>query len=135
MEIIYQLNTHQISQLHVLYQSEWWTKGRTLEQTKQCVAGSQIIVGLVDSSGNLQGFTRVLTDYIFKALIFDVIVAQPHRGKGVGELLMNAIKQHPALSHVNSFELYCLPEMFEFYQKHGFSADVGDIQLMRLPVS
>jgi len=40
--------------------------------------------------------------------------------------------RHPELSGVRHFELYCLPELVSFYQRHGFSSDVGGIQLLRL---
>ena len=77
MKIIYQLNRDHIKQLSDLYQNEWWSKGRTLEETKICVDSSQICIGLIDEQGNLSGFARVLTDFVFKALIFDVIVYNP----------------------------------------------------------
>ena len=56
-------------------QGEWWTRSRSLEETKQCVLGSQICIGITSEADNLVGFVRVLTDFTFKALIFDVIVA------------------------------------------------------------
>lgn len=132
MKVIETLNKTQIHELHAFYQQQWWTKGRTLADTESCVKGSQICLGLVDEDGVLQGFTRVLTDYTFKALIFDLIVSDRYRNKGLGSKLMSLIKNHPNLRNVKHFELYCLPEMFAFYQKHGFSSDVGEIRLMRL---
>ena len=131
MEVIYTFNDHQVQELHALYQQEWWTENRTVEDTKKCIDGSQLCIGLIDSSGALQGFVRVLTDYIFKALIFDLIVTKEQRGSGVGNKLISIVKDHPQLREVNHFELYCLPEVFNFYEKHGFSSDVGNIKLMR----
>ena len=82
--------------------------------------------------GALQAFARVLTDYTFKALIFDLIVSNKQRRKGLGKKIMLKIINHPKLQSVKHFELYCLPEMFNFYEEYGFSADVGKIKLMRL---
>ena len=59
MNIVERLTEQQIIQLHELYSHEWWSDSKTLEQTKSCVAGSQIIIGIL---GNLIGFTRVLTE-------------------------------------------------------------------------
>ena len=42
MNIIYALSDQQVSQLHQLYQTEWWTKDSSLEQTQLAIAGSQI---------------------------------------------------------------------------------------------
>lgn len=131
MKPVYQLDDRQIEELHRLYQSEWWTRGRSLEDTRRCVAGSQICIGLVDDMGSLQGFARVLTDYTFKALIFDVIVSKSQRGQGLGDKLLQLIRTHESLRHVKHFELYCLPDMLPFYERHGFSHDVGDVRLMR----
>lgn len=131
MEIIYTFNDEQAQELHALYQQERWTESRTLEDTKKCIEGSQLCIGLIDSGGTLQGFVRVLTDFIFKALIFDLIVTKEQRGTGVGKKLISFVKSHSQLQNVKHFELYCLPEVFSFYEKHGFSIDVGNIKLMR----
>lgn len=131
MNVIYSLTENHIVQLHELYQQEWWTKGRTLEETKNCVAGSQICVGLISARDELIGFARVLTDLTFKALIFDVIVRKDHRKTGLGDKLLSLIKSHEKLQDVKHFELYCLPEMCDFYAKHGFTT-ISEIRLMRL---
>ena len=131
MDVIFNLSHQNIIELHQLYQNEWWTKNRTLKESERCVNGSQICIGLLDEHGRLQGFARVLTDYIFKAFIFDLIVSPTYRGKGLGDQLINLVKNHQALSQVKCFELYCLPELEDFYKSHGFTADVGGINLMR----
>jgi len=117
-----------------LYQQEWWTKGRSLENARRGIEGSQICIGITDENNDLQGFARVLTDFIFKALLFDIIVAKTYRSKGLGDQLMSAIKTHPKLKIVKHFELYCRPELAQFYQKYGFTNDVDDIQLMRCEI-
>ena len=131
MDVIYQLNSQQIKELHVLYQNEWWTKGRTLKETQQSVSGSQICIAIIDNNNSIIGFARVLTDYIFKALIFDVIVSPEQRKTGLGDRLIGLVKNHSKLYCVKSFELYCLPELEFFYKKHGFTSDVGNIKLLR----
>lgn len=131
MEVIYNFNDSQVQDLHKLYQAEWWTENRSCDETQSCVDGSQINIGLVDGEGVLQAYARVLTDYIFKALIFDIIVNENHRGKALGEKLISLIKDHKELVKVKHFELYCLPEMISFYEKYGFSNNIGQIKLMR----
>ena len=131
MNTVDKLSPHHIEQLHRLYKQEWWSKHRTLEQTQKVVSGSQLCIAIVDNNNNLAGFARVLTDFVFKALIFDVIVANSSRKMGLGDKLISTIKNHPALCEVAHFELYCLPEMFAFYQRLGFSEELGHIKLMR----
>jgi len=131
LEVIQTFNDSQIKELHSLFQKEWWTKGRTIEEIESCLKGSQICIGLIDKKGSLKGFARILTDYIFKAIIFDLIVSNEFRGSGFGSMLISLIKNHPKLQKVKHFELYCLPEMISFYKKYGFSTDIGGINLMR----
>ena len=114
MDVIYLLDDTHSLQLHDLYQQEWWSQGRSLAETIKCVAGSQICIGLVDGDNDLVGFARVLTDYTFKAFIFDVIVRRNERGNGLGDKLISLVKTHKQLQDVQHFELYCLPDMVSF---------------------
>ena len=123
MDVSFQLNQKQIEQLHRLYQKESWSKGRSLEETQNGVQGSQLCVALIDQEKNLAAFARVLTDTVFKALIFDVIVDEKYRGDGLGDTLIRTIKNHPLLAQVKHVELYCLPELEAFYERL-FSAHV-----------
>ena len=131
MNVIDTLTPDQVAQLHSLYRQEWWTRDRTLEETQAGVDGSQLCIGLVNADDELIGFARVLTDYIFKAMIFDLIVRKDHRNTGLGDRLVTLITSHPTLQAVKHFELYCLPEMHDFYARHQFTNNLGDIQLMR----
>ena len=82
-------------------------------------------------SGRLLAFARVLTDGVFKAFVFDVIVAKDSRGRGLGSRLMRRILEHPDLREVKHVEVACLPELETFYERLGFTTDVGGIRLMR----
>ena len=130
-QIVERLTPEHIKQLHELYRQEWWSHARTSQETKRCVDGSQLCLGALDGHDRLCGFARVLTDYTFKAFIFDLIVARDQREKGMGKQLVNTIVEHPKLWRVQHFELYCLPEMQSFYCSLNFSSEVGGVRLMR----
>lgn len=126
------LDTTQIADLHALYQNEWWTKDRTLADTRRMLQHCTLIVGFCETeSKKLAAFSRILTDYLYKAFIFDVIVAEPYRHTGLGRRLVDAIVHHPDLQNVKHLELYCLPEMVPFYRKWGFTDELGELCLMR----
>lgn len=133
MELLETLSEALADQLHALYQNEWWSAGRTREETARVLKGSDLTLGLVEQ-GTLVGFARVLTDGVFKALIFDVIVAPEQRGTDLGRRLIDTIIAHPKLSGVKHFELYCRPGMVPFYEKWGFTDNLGEIRLMRREV-
>ncbi len=115
-----------------MYQAEWWSRGREIEDVRRAVQHSDLIFAFCDpATGRLAAFARVLTDYVYKAVIFDVIVDRPHRRTGVSRLLLEAITSHPALQFVENLELYCRPELVAFYRKWGFTADLDEICFMR----
>ncbi len=129
-EAIAQLSEAQIQDLHQLYQSAWWSQGRTLADMRRMLQHSDVIVGLCDrQTGKLVGFARVLTDYVYRAVILDVIVDRAYQGQGLGSSLIETILNHPSLQSVETFLLTCLPEIVPFYQKFGF--DLGQMQLMQ----
>jgi GNAT superfamily N-acetyltransferase len=126
------LTDGQTRDLHDLYQVEWWTRGRTLDATRMMLLHTDKVFGICDkSSGRLVAFARVLSDRAFKAFIFDLIVAVDHRGEGLGTRLIRRIVEHPDLAAVRDFELACLPELTSYYERLGFTADVGGLRLMR----
>mmetsp|Transcript_14152 Transcript_14152/g.16114 ORF Transcript_14152/g.16114 Transcript_14152/m.16114 type:complete len:137 (-) Transcript_14152:75-485(-) len=126
--VVTELSNEYITQLHSLYQKEWWSKTRTLEETKACVSNS-LCFGLVRDE-TLVAFARVITDFTFKAIIFDVIVRKEYRGMGLSTNLLERIKQDPRIKDVKSKELYCLPEMEQFYENQGFSANFNGRKLL-----
>jgi len=131
MDIIYNFSDRHIQQLHQLYKQVWWAKERTIEDTRNGINGSQLCIGMLDSDNNLVAFTRIITDFTYKAIIFDVIVSTTQQGKGLGKKLMELVKSHEKLNKVKHLELYCLPDMEVFYSTLGFTAELGGIKLMR----
>ena len=115
-----------------LFAEQWWTADRTLDQTRDVIRGSSAIFRAVhESTGELVGFARVLTDGVFLALLLDVMVADAWRGRGVGALLMDAVTSHQMIDQVESFELVCQPQLSPFYSRWGFTDRVGTSGLMR----
>ena len=126
------LEERHVHELHALYRNEWWSRERTLDETRRVLEHSDFVFAFLDEAdGHLTAFARVLSDRIFKALIFDVIVAPERRGDGLGPRLVGRILSHPELARVKHFELYCLPELVPFYEKLGFSTEIGGVHLMR----
>ena len=129
--IVETLTESQVSDLMDLYKNEFWSDKRTREDVVKMLASTDVIIGLVDECDRLIGITRVLTDFVYRAMIFDVIIKPTHRKMGLGAKLMDAVLNHPKLQTVENFALNCLPNMIPFYERWGFSDDVGEMKFLR----
>lgn len=129
--VITNLNSHQIDQLVTLYSGEFWCNKRSRSDVDKMLINSDIVFGACAKSFDLVGFVRVLTDYTYKAIIFDLIVHPAWRGNNIGKLLMDAVINHPELQKVEHFDLNCMPKMYKFYEKWGFTSDIGELGFMR----
>lgn len=131
--VISELNEQQILELTDLYRNEFWSGKRTQPDVAKMLAASDIVIGLVDECDRLVGFTRVLTDFVYRGVIFDVIVKPSHRERGLGKKLLDLVIDHPQLRSIEYLGLYCLPEMVPFYERWGFTNEHGGLQLMLRP--
>ena len=129
VRLIERLSNKQLAELHALYKREWWSQGRNLEDVRRMVAGTGVVLAFEDpETGELAAFCRVLTDGIYRAHLFDVIVKESYRGQGLGRALIDAVVAHPVLSRVEKIILSCNPELVPFYERWGFSTELGGDQ-------
>ncbi|TAE04022.1 MAG: N-acetyltransferase [Oscillatoriales cyanobacterium] len=129
--IVETLTESQVSDLMELYKNEFWCDKRTREDVVKMLAATDVIIGFVDEGDRLIAFTRVITDFVYIGTVFDVIVHPTHRKMGLGVKLMDAVVNHPKLQAVERLGLYCLPKMIPFYERWGFSDDVGGVKFLR----
>lgn len=125
-----QLNDTQLVQVHSLMLNEWWCSDRSLEEVRSVVAGSDLMLACLNHDEEIIAFSRVLTDRIFKAVLFDVIVRPDYRARGLGKILVGQLVNHPMLLSVRSIELYCPDRISGFYKGMGFV--VSDSKLHHL---
>ena len=106
-------------QLLRLFHQAPWAKSRTLEDAKAMLRHSDVVLCAWDGD-RLVGFGRVLTDFVYRATIWDVIVDQAYQKQGIGTELIHRILNHPRLNKVELFWL-CTRRP-GFYEKLGFSS-------------
>jgi len=104
-----------------LYERAPWAKGRTAEETSRMLENTDLALSVWEGE-RLIGFGRVLTDYVYRASIWDVIVDPDYQGQDIGTQIMQRILQHPDLKQVELFWL-CTRDKQTFYEKLGFSAN------------
>ena len=92
-----------------------------LDDIKKMLKHSDFVFGICNkSTDELIGFARVVSDHVFKAFIFDVIIEQSYRNKGLGKFILETIFNHPILCNVSHIELYCPETLVPYYEKLGF---------------
>jgi GNAT superfamily N-acetyltransferase len=109
----------QPEQLLTLFQQAPWAKGRTLSDAREMLRHTDVALCAWDGD-HLVGFGRVLTDFIYRATIWDVIVDEAYQKQGIGTEIVQRILQHPRLKKVELFWL-CTRRP-GFYEKLGFSS-------------
>lgn len=112
-------NDFDAAQLIHLYRQAPWAKHRALEQAQAMLAKTDVVISAWDGT-RLVGFGRVLTDYVFRASIWDVIVDREYQGRKIGTEIVRRIIDHPTLQQVELFWL--CTRMPGFYERLGFSA-------------
>lgn len=106
------------AQLLHLYRQAPWAKHRNLDDTKAMLAGTDVVISAWDGR-RLVAFGRVLTDYVYRATIWDVIVDRDYQGRTIGTEIVRRILNHPTLQQVELFWL--CTRMPGFYERLGFS--------------
>lgn len=102
-----------------LYRDHEWWDDRDLVSVQRAIENSDVFVGL-QADGDLVASARVLTDGVFYARIYDVIVAADRRGDGLGKRLMEETIDHPKLAGVETIHLDCQSDLAPFYERVGF---------------
>ena len=110
------------SQLLRLFHQAPWAKDRTLEDAKDMLRHTDIAMCAWDGD-QLVGFGRVLTDFVYRATIWDVIVDKAYQKQGIGSDIVQRILNHPRLKRVELFWL-CTRRP-SFYGKLGGSRGAG----------
>lgn len=106
-------------QLLALYHQAPWTQTRSVDDVRTMLAHTDVALTAWEGT-TLVGFSRVLTDYVYRATIWDVIVDRHHQGRGIGTELVQRLLHHPKLARVELFWL-CTRRP-GFYERLGFTA-------------
>lgn len=106
-------------QLLALFEQADWARGRSLNDTQRMLAETDVLISVWDRT-KLVGFGRVLTDYIYRASIWDVIVDVTYQDQDIGKGLVQQILAHTSLAQVELFWL-CTRRYQGFYASLGFS--------------
>jgi len=128
IEISFDLSRVDFARTAALVGESYWGVTRSVEQSRRAFENS--LCGAAYLDGAQIAFGRVVTDRAVFAYFADVIVWPEHRGKGIGQTLIQAFLDHPDLAEVGHFCLTTV-DAHGLYAKFGFVAST-DGRYMRL---
>ncbi|MBX4159778.1 GNAT family N-acetyltransferase [Priestia megaterium] len=104
------------SRMKEIYQSVGWANHNE-EKIKKVFQLSNVVAIAYDED-NIAGFGRALSDGVFNAAIYDVVVDEHYQNKGIGQkIIENLLAQ---LKDISCVHLISTAGNEEFYRKAGF---------------
>ena len=113
----------------LLNKHAFWARGRSPRQLRQMLKGSQVIVSLWRGK-RLVGFGRASSDRIYRAVLWDVVVAGDLQGRGLGRRVVEALLASPKLRKVERVYLMTTNSN-GFYEQMGFDTVTSQHLLIR----
>ena len=111
----------------LLNKHAFWAQGRSRQQLRKMLKGSQVVVSLWRGK-RMVGFGRASSDEIYRAVLWDVVVAGDLQGRGLGRRVVEALLASPKLRDVERVYLMTTNSN-GFYEQMGFS-NVASQQLL-----
>ena len=109
-----------------------WKNPFPPETHMRMLAGSDLFVLAIDeTTEQVVGFVAALTDGVQGAFITLLEVLPAHQGHGVGQSLMTEMLDR--LSHIQTIELMCDPDLVPFYARFGMKESHGMVLRRREP--
>lgn len=105
-----------------LSEESYWSPGIPRNVVESAIANS-LCFGVYQGAEQI-GFARIVTDKATFALVADVFILQPHRGKGLSKWLMNEVMQHPDLAGLRRL-LLLTSDAHSLYAQFGFT-EIGN---------
>jgi ribosomal protein S18 acetylase RimI-like enzyme len=97
----------------------FWASGRRPAQLGRMLSGSQVVVSAWQGS-TMVGFGRATSDGVFRAVLWDVVVAEDQQGQGIGRRIVEGLLASPEVATAE--RVYLMTTTGEgFYEKLGFS--------------
>tara|TARA_B100000945_G_scaffold293890_1_gene270232 strand:+ start:139 stop:630 length:492 start_codon:yes stop_codon:yes gene_type:complete len=108
----------------------FWAKNRSLGQIKKMLLSSNVVISIWLEK-KLIGFGRCTGDGIYRAVLWDIIVAQEFHRLGVGQEIINAILSTKFIK--NTEKVYVMTsKRKDFYMKVGFQKNKQTLLLRNL---
>ena len=104
----------------LFHKHAFWARRRDFNQLRRMLAGSTVVVSLWRGK-RLVGFGRASSDGIYRAVLWDVVVAGDLQGRGLGRQVVEALLNAPMVKEAERVYLMTTKSS-GFYQQIGFNS-------------
>ena len=111
-----------------LNENTFWARGRNKKQLCKMLTHSTVVVSLWHQD-QLIGFGRATSDHVFRAVLWDVVIASNRQGLGFGKLIIEAILTDKKIQSVEKIYLMTT-NCSEFYKQLGFQLNTKQSLLL-----
>jgi GNAT superfamily N-acetyltransferase len=108
----------------------YWCEGIGKDEVVKSASNSALVIGAF-VGGEQVGYARAVSDKTRFAYIMDVYVDEPHRGKLIGQNLVNYLLEHESMQEVYQWML-STRDAHSLYANCGFRALAEPQRLMGL---
>jgi GNAT superfamily N-acetyltransferase len=109
----------------------YWSPGIGIDEVKKGAQHSAVAVGAFLKDKGQIGYARVISDKTRFAYICDVFVDEDHRGKGIGQKLIQHIFTHSELKSIYQW-LLITKDAHGVYAKAGFEPLINPSSWMEI---
>jgi GNAT superfamily N-acetyltransferase len=102
---------------HFLSEESYWSPGIPKVVVERSMSNS-LCFGVYHGKDQV-GFARIVTDKATFALVADVFILEPHRGRGLSKWLMREVMEHPDLEGLRRL-LLLTSDAHSLYAQFGF---------------
>ena len=96
----------------------FWAINRKKNKLRKMLLNSAVVISVWEEK-RLVGFGRATSDEIFRAVLWDVVIADDQQRLGLGRIVVEALIEAPELRNVEKIYLMTT-NCVEFYKQIGF---------------
>ena len=109
-----------LKQLQNLFNNQtFWAKNRSPENLKKMLSNSSVVISVWEEN-QMVGFGRATSDFIYRAVLWDIVINTKMQGLGLGKIVVEALLSSKAIKNVEKIYLMTTNES-DFYKQIGFS--------------
>jgi ribosomal protein S18 acetylase RimI-like enzyme len=111
------INVEDLAEMKEVYMSVGWMK-HSEEVIRQVFESSNVKVIVKADNNRIIGFGRAISDGVFNAAIYDLVVHKEFQDRGIAKKILNHLLEK--LADVSCVHLISTSGNEDFYKKHGF---------------